>query len=522
VVVFKDKPHYRQHTPADFLSPRALENRQRHNISVTEEDYPIDASYIASVLRQDTAIVLITRSKWLNYIVVSCQASCLDSIRRLPFVKSATELHTVDHQNFMEGKHFKEIVPDRIQDVGSQTAFSVDTAYYGVMFPQIKRHNGHLLHHAGYKGKGVLIAVLDAGYGGLYSPMFESLHRENRLLGNYDFVKESHDMFSVNQHGMSVMSLMAGKIPYTAVGTAPEAQYVIMKTEANNYEEILEEYFLVAGLECADSLGADVVNISLGYTSFRSVEANHSFSHLDGLHSVASIAVTLAVEKGIVVSNSAGNEGDKSWKYISIPADACNVLSVAAVRIEGEAAAFSSRGSASLGSIKPNIASIGWDTYVVKANGTIGKGNGTSLSSPINTGLAACLRQAFPQKTSHEIIKVVLESCNHVQNPDTLTGYGIPDYWLAYRLLDATNVHKKEVVQIYPNPLQSTVTLKAYYPSTISGLDIIDVWGRTLYSFSCNNLDHLEINVPSLSFGVYFFRIHTSEGIIIKKAVNSD
>jgi subtilisin family serine protease len=326
-------------------------------------------------------------------------------------------------------------------------------------------------------------------------------------------------MFSNNTHGMSVLSLMAGKIPYTAVGTAPEAQYVVMKTEANSYEEILEEYFLVAGLECADSLGTDVVNISLGYTGFDSKNTNHTFSDLNGLHSVASITVSMAVEKGMIVSNSAGNEGNKNWKYISIPADAYNVLSVAAINTEGQLADFSSLGSTLCNKIKPNIASAGLDTYVQKANGNIEKGNGTSFSSPVNAGLVACLRQAFPQKTSHEIIKAIFQSCNHVQNPDTLTGYGIPDYWLAFRLLDASVINKKDIVHAYPNPVQSILKIKTFYPYQILKLEIIDAWGRILYGSSYEGNDFLEIDFSSLASGIYILRIHTTDRIAIKKVI---
>ena len=519
VVVFNDKPYYQQYKPSDFLSLRAIENRKRYNISITKEDYPVDTSYIATVLKQGVDIQLLTRSKWMNYIVISCDSSCLDTIRQLSFVKSASALHTVDYQSLISGKLFQEIIPENIGRIPSLTTFSVDTAYYGVMYPQIKLHNGHLLHYIGYKGDGVLITLLDAGYGGLDFPIFENLHQENRLLGHYDFVKENHDMFSNSTHGMSVLSLMAGKIPYTAVGTAPEAQYVIMKTEANSYEEILEEYFLVAGLECADSIGTDVVNISLGYTEFGSKNANHTFSDLDGFHSVASIAVAMAIEKGMIVSNSAGNEGNKSWKYISIPADAYNVLSVAAINTEGQLADFSSRGSTLFNRIKPNIASVGLDTYVQKANGNIDKGNGTSFSSPVNAGLVACLRQAFPQKTSHEIIKAIFQSCNHVQNSDTLTGYGVPDYWLAFKLLDASSVNKKDIVMLYPNPVQSMLKIKTFYPYQILNLEITDVWGRTIYSLSYEGNDFIEVDFSFLTSGIYVLRIHTSEGIAVKKII---
>ena len=520
VIVFKDKPNYRKHKPSSFLSPRAIVNRERHNIPITKEDYPVDTSYIAAILRQDTNIRLLTQSKWLNYIVISCDSSFLNDTCALPFVKNISTLHTVNYKELLSDNIFREIVPQRINIESSTTQLSIDTAYYGVMYQQIKLHNGHYLHHAGYKGDGVLIALLDAGYGGVHSfPIFERLHTENRLIGYYDFVNEGHDMFSGSTHGTSVLSLMGGNIPYTAVGTAPEAQYVLIKTEANSYEEILEEYFLVAGLECADSLGVDVVNISLGYTGFDTKSTSHTFSDLDGLHSVASIAASLAVKKGLLISISAGNEGAKSWHYIGIPSDAYNVLSVAAVNVDGYLANFSSRGSTSFGRIKPTIASVGWDTYALLYNGNIDKGSGTSFSSPVNAGLVACLRQAFPEKSNYQILEAILQSCHRVSMPDTLTGYGIPDYWLAYKLLEASSIEKGAIVNTYPNPTYSTLIINAYYPYSISKIDIVNMYGQLIYSFSFETNDYMEIDLSSYATGVYILQIHTSEEIVTKKVI---
>ena len=522
VVIFKDKPHYEQYKPSSFLSPRAIANRERHRIPIIKEDYPVDTSYIAAVLRQDTNIRLLTQSKWMNYIVISCDSSSLENVGLLPFVKDISFLHTVNYQELLSDNTFKEIVPQKINIQQSANQFSIDTAYYGVMYQQIKLHNGHYLHHAGYKGEGMLIALLDAGYEGVHSfPIFEQLHTENRIIGHYDFVCEGYDIFSGSTHGMSVLSLMGGNIPYTAVGTAPEAQYVLIKTEANRYEEIIEEYFLVAGLECADSLGVDVVNISLGYTTFDTKSTNHSFFDLDGLHSVASIAAGLAVRKGLLISNAAGNEGNKSWHYFSIPSDAYNVLSVAAVNVDGKLADFSSRGSVCFDKVKPNIASVGWETYVQLRNGNIDKGNGTSFSSPVNAGLVACLRQAFPEKTNYNIIEAIMQSCHRANMPDTLAGYGIPDYWLAYRLLEASMNNTENIINIYPNPVHSLLTLSAYYPHNISKIMIFNMFGQLVHTFSYENSGVIEIDISSYVAGVYIFQIHTSKGIIIKKVIKT-
>ncbi|MDR1182428.1 MAG: S8 family peptidase [Bacteroidales bacterium] len=519
VIVFADKPRMENYHPSSFLSQRALERRQRYRIPLTEEDYPVDSLYINSILQSDNSIGLLSKSKWMNYIVVSCDTLLLDNMRQLPFVKQISSLHTVHYEELLPERHFTETVPHFTATIPTtNNDEQVDTEWYGVMYPQIKRHNGHLLHHAGYKGEGMLIALLDCGFYGLHTlPAFEDMLNENRLLYHHDFVKEGFDMFTNNNHGMCVLSTMASHVAGVAVGTAPYADYVILKTEAVSYENIREEYFLVEGLECADSIGADVVNISLGYTVFNDGNTNHTFASLDGLHSVASMAVSLSIEKGMVVSAAAGNEGERDWKYIGMPGDAYNVLCVAAVNSQGEVANFSSRGSSLFRRRQPNIASVGWQTFIQQNNESFSAGNGTSFASPVNAGLAACLRQAFPQKTSHEIIRAILQSCNHVTLPDTLTGYGIPDYWQAYRILEASNLVKKELQIIYPNPVQSTLTIKAYYPNRLFRVEMIDIMGRPLFSSSYEGNDCISLDISSLPGGIYVLKIHSDEGIAVKR-----
>ncbi|MDR1459800.1 MAG: S8 family peptidase [Bacteroidales bacterium] len=519
VIVFTNKPHIDNCDPSSFLSQRALERRQRYRIPLKEEDFPIDDFYSDSIMRLDSSMRLVSKSKWMNYIVVSCDTTLLEDILRFSFVKQVSSLHTVHYAELLPEIHFTEIVPyPVVTALAKNNDQWIDTAHYGMMYSQIKLHNGHLLHHAGYRGEGMLIALLDGGFYGVNTlPAFDDMINDNRLVYHYDFVQEGIDMFSSVNHGMCVLSTMASSIDGIAVGTAPEASYVLLKTEAASYENIREEYFLVAGLECADSMGVDVANISLGYTAFDDKNTSHTFSSLDGMHSVASIAVSLAIEKGMVVSVAAGNSGGSTWKYFAVPSDAYNALSVAAVDVQGEVADFSSRGSSAFDRIKPNVASVGWKTFAQYNDGSIGEENGTSLAAPVNAGLVACLRQAFPLKTSQEIIRAILQSCSHVTFPDTLTGYGIPNYWTAYRMLEASNLVKKDLHIVYPNPVQTTLMVKAYYPNRLFRVEVMDVVGRPLLSVSCDGSDCAYVDVSSLSSGIYILKIHTDENIAIKK-----
>lgn len=512
VVTFTDKhlSPYSIDSPQDFLSPKAIEKRQRYNISVTEEDLPINPLYINAITSFET-VKLLAQSKWMNYVIIQCDdQTVLDILQYYPFVDQIKKIHLIDYSRF-------SIKDDYIANDyhRSQNTYERDTtslSYYGTAAPQIAVHNGHLLHNQGYKGEGMLIVLLDNGFNRLDSlTLFNSLHQNQRLKGVYDAAHQSgYNPFRGGAHGTSVLSIMAVEEPYRFVGTAPHADYVLIRTEMTDYEDILEEYFWVVGAEYADSIGADVVNSSLGYTYFDKTDQNHVFPDLDGKHSVASIAATKLVQKGCIVSIAAGNEGDKSWYYISVPSDAPAALCVAAMNSDSVIADFSSCGSKLFLSVKPDIATVGWQTAYCSFQDSIAKGNGTSLASPVNAGLCACLWQAFPQKTNREIMDAVRQSAHMYANPDTLFGYGIPDFKLAYDLLLNAAINESEANQkfyIYPNPTRDKISISIFSDVTEpKQMVLFDLYGKILQTFVGEQINK-QIDVSFLSNGVYFLRI---------------
>ena len=164
------------------------------------------------------------------------------------------------------------------------------------------------------------------------------------------------------------------------VGTSPNASFYLLRTENNNSETIQEEYNWVYGAEVADSIGVEVFTTSLGYTTFDNNMSNHTYADLNGNKTPITIAANIAARKGIIVLNSAGNEGAKPWFYISAPADADSILAIGAVDGKGEIAKFSSYGPNAAGRIKPDVCAQGAGTAVYDAGGTIMASNGTSLS----------------------------------------------------------------------------------------------------------------------------------------------
>lgn len=519
VVTFTDKlfSPYSTNAPQDFLSPKAIEKRQRYNIPVTEEDIPINPLYINTVTAFES-VKLLAQSKWMNYVVIQCDnESVLDLIRYYPFVDQVEKLHLVDYSRFSTSDDYIAHNYHR-----SQASFDTDTSslsYYGSAAAQIAVHNGQFLHNHGYRGEGMLIVLLDNGYDRLDSlTLFNALHQNRRLKGIYDAAHQpGYNPFRSGTHGTSVLSVMAVEEPYLFVGTAPRADYVLIRTEMTDYEDILEEYYWVVGAEYADSIGADVVNSSLGYAYFDKTEQNHIFSDLNGKRSVASIAATKLVQKGCIVSIAAGNEGDKSWHYISIPSDASSALCVAAMNSDSVIADFSSRGSSQFLRVKPDITTVGWQTAFCSYKDSISKGNGTSLASPVNAGLCACLWQAFPQKNNREIMDAVRQSAHLSANPDTLFGYGIPDFKLAYNMLLQSAINECEEnpgFYLFPNPATDMITLSfssSVPDNLIKQIVLFDLYGKHLQTFSMKQ-SSMQIDVSFLSKGVYFLQIIDKQG----------
>lgn len=423
----KDNSGYSIQQPEIFLSQRALLRRQKQNISIDATDLPVSMAYLDSLTRAGAKIL--TTSRWLNAVSVLVNAKNLKKIESFPFVKSTkyvgknlTKLILLRKDNKMR---------DSLPDV-----FLLEN-YYGHAEEQIKMLKGEFLHQQGFKGEGIWIAVLDGGFSNMdIMPFFDSLRTHSRLIFPYDFVDGDQYVCETSSHGSEVLSTMAANYPGLMVGTAPDATYICLKTEDTRGEYLIEECNWVAALEYADSLGVDIVNSSLGYTTFSDKEMDYNYKNLDGKTAIATRAATIASQKGMIIVNSAGNEGNSDWKYIDVPADAEHILTVGAVNSHKERAGFSSIGPASDGRIKPEVVALGKRVATASIYGPkVNHSQGTSFSSPIIAGLAASLWQAFPERTNLEIMQAIIQSGSQTDRPDNELGYGIPDFRLAYQLL---------------------------------------------------------------------------------------
>ncbi len=428
-VAFKDKANtpYTVDAPEVFLSPRAIARRQKLGIPVTKEDFPPNPGYLKGITEAGAKVH--HTSRWLNAATIYGESAMLPAIKSLPFVD------TIWYAGPYRAKGKASVERDAKMDKLKSKALTGQ--HYGYGTKQIKAINGDSLHLMGYRGKGVLVAVMDGGFTGVdRSPFFDSLRADNRLLTSMDIVDKDTLVWESSSHGTKVLSTMAANQPEVLVGTAPDATYVCIKTEDTRGEHRIEECHWVAGLEYADSLGADVMNSSLGYTQFDEASMNYTAKDLTGSISVASQAANIAARKGMLVVTSAGNEGSSPWRRIGIPADAAGAFSIGATALNGDLASFSSVGPTADRRIKPDIVAPGaWVTLADAYQYQVTIGSGTSFASPIVAGMVACLREAYPEASVEELLDAIRSSSSQSDLPDVAVGYGMPDFVKAYLAL---------------------------------------------------------------------------------------
>lgn len=435
IIEFKDKHNspYAISNPSVYLSQRAIIRRNRFNIAVDSTDLPVNPSYISQVLNKGQ-VTYLSQSKWLNQILIYCTSTAtINAIKTLPFVKNANPASNILKP--IEGEHVFEKFNETIEPLQhtEKNQDITDTFNYGNSFKQVHIHNGEFLHKKGFTGKGVIIALLDAGFNKFKTiKAFDSARANGQILGEKDFVDYDNSVNEDDTHGEYCLSTIAANVPGVMVGTAPKASFWLIRSEDVYSEYPVEEHNWVAAAEFSDSAGADMISSSLGYYRFDDPTFDHTYSQFYKNATIVSKGATSAARKGMIVTNSAGNEGGNSWKYIIYPSDADSVCAVAATDVNGNIAYFSSYGYP--GAVKPNIASVGSGTTVYTAYG-VGTSSGTSFSNPNINGLIACLWQAFPKYDNITILKAVYASGDRATNPDNRYGYGIPNMMKAYRIL---------------------------------------------------------------------------------------
>ena len=521
-----DSPYSINH-PEEFLTQRALDRRTRQGIPVVENDIPVNPQYLQGVAEKGAVLLNVT--KWLNGVTIYTDSvEILDSILALPYVADVLKLAgkklVHSEKKFFESETYGEL--DQHETVVMRSADELD---YGASRHQIDQINGIPLHEMGYLGQGMVIAVLDGGFDGVQEhPVFDSLWANGRILGTRDFVyPHNQNVFTESGHGKSVLSTMGAYWPDHMIGTAPLASYWLLRSEEIYAENIIEEYNWVSAAEYADSVGADLINSSLSYQDFDIPGWNHSYEDLDGNTAIATIGADIAASKGILVCNSAGNSAGSSFPWNASPADADSVLAIGAVDADGNWATFSSVGPTVDGRIKPAVVAMGQGTTVARDTSWVGTGSGTSFSSPIMTGMTACLWQANYNMKMMDIQAAIKASASNADTPNDTIGWGIPDFMEAHTIMTSIE-HQTDTevdIRLWPNPFNDELHI---YIKTDKQMDyqveLYNVRGQLLFKedISAGNGREIELFKNKLSHiknGFYLLRISSGTESVTRKII---
>ncbi|MCI2227981.1 S8 family serine peptidase [Polaribacter sp. MSW13] len=519
-IFLKDKPNKTTflENPLTMLSQRALDRRSKLSISLDSLDVPIDQTYY-NLIKNESNIIVLAKSKWLNAIHIQGEVNDINNL---------SSIHNfIDHIEFADktlntsGKFSSKPI-STISNHYNKFSETLTDFNYGDADNQIKMLKGDHLHEQGLTGAGQIIAIIDAGFPNVNTlSAFQRIRDNNQILGGYNFADRNTNIYSRNSHGTHVLSAIAGYVEDEFVGTAPDAKFYLFISEIYETETILEETLWVEAAERADSLGVDVINTSLGYTTFDNPNHSHTYQDMDGKTTFISRGAEIGASRGLLLVNAAGNDGNNTWKYIGAPADAPSVITVGAVDASENIASFSSFGPTWDGRIKPEILSQGKNPALIDySSGNITtSSSGTSFSSPIMAGLIACLNQndSFPlissgqtlENYNYHLKKAVYESADRYNNPLDQYGYGIPNFEEAlnsYRASLSIIENKIKGLKVYPNPVKKQFIISIDNDDLNNfAIQIFNILGKKVLEKT--NLKSKTIDVSFLNKGVYILKV---------------
>ncbi len=482
-------------------------------------DIPISENYLTQILNHIDK--LRQKSNWLNAISAEVTKNQLNELNRLAFVKKIDIVRTGKISEYNSEFDFSSACSNFI--------FPKSVNYnlnYGSSLNQLEQINVPAAHNLGYNGDGIIICVMDAGFNNLEHQVFANMISENRILGTWDFVNndtivdDQSDM-GTGDHGTETLSTIGGFYEGQLIGPAYGAKFILTKTENTDSETTVEEDNWVAAMEWAENnFGPDVTSTSLGYIDFDD-GTGYDASELDGNTATITIGADIAASLGILVVNSAGNEGSGTTT-IGAPADGDSVLAVGAVDALGYRASFSSVGPTGDGRIKPEVMAQGSNVTVAAPTSVDGykTASGTSFSCPITAGAAAVLMQMVPTADNMEIFKALKETASNHLNPNNEYGWGIINIIDAYKYLNGTLEIPllKHKITISPNPVKNNLNIDIPFNTKTINLKIFQINGKLIYSDESEN-KHISINISDLKNGIYFLKINTDKNSTLLKFV---
>ena len=303
------------------------------------------------------------------------------------------------------------------------------------------------------------------------------------------------------------------------IGTAYGASYILAATEDMRSEGILEEFNWLNAAEWADSIGVDIISSSLGYATGFTYGSNHTYEELDGKTTIVAQAALIAARKGILVVNSAGNEGNSPWKHFISPADADSILAVGAVDVYEKYSSYSSQGPRIDGLIKPDISAMGTQCLTIMTDGSLKTGNGTSFACPMISGMSACIWQANENAKNMELISSIKKHGSLAEFPNNYVGWGIPNSKKVLEEISGIQLYNlpnhQNRLSVIPNPISDVFKLvyMNYYTLKNFQLEIYTSEGsylNTIHLEMENGYNEFSFNSKSIGLkpGIYYIRLN--------------
>jgi len=495
-VSFVDKSGtaYNLSNPEEFLSQRAVERKARFNIPITEQDLPVSREYLQAIGEYDVSIL--HTSRWFNSALVVATDSIASLMESETYV-SKVELVANNTDIPMNGRMGSSKSGTKRNSSKLKPAAVTNTL-------QNKMLQVNEMHEMGYTGEGILVAIFDSGFREVdQSSYFDHLHENNQIIFTRDFIGKTENVYQYDTHGTQAFSVMGAYKEDNFVGISYNADFVLCVTENITSEFRVEEYYWAIAAELADSLGVDIINSSLAYSTFDDPEMSYTYEDLDGETTVVTRAANIAAAKGMIITCSVGNDGNKPWKYLNAPADADLILSIGSVDFPNlERSGFSSFGPTFDGRIKPDLCALGVGVRVVKGE-SIGASNGTSFATPLVAGLSAGFWQAFPELSSYEVMEILKSTASNSEMPDTIIGYGLPNFVDAYDKASDGDEETEETFVVYPNPNDKrkiSVRSPSFLEIGTIKVNFADFNGTTIKSMELqvyNSSSDLEIDVSA-------------------------
>ncbi len=412
--------------PLSVVSEKSLKRREKvldKDAALTMRDIPVNPAYLAQVKAKGLNIKW--PSKWLNAVSGMVTKSQLDGLEALPFVKKLDVVYKLrkGYQPETDNNAVNQVLSKVTQPEG---VLSFD---YGESYSQLQQINVPAVHDMGITGQGITICLMDAGFSRLSHEAFNSMD----IIAAWDFVNNDPNVGNQadsgdGSHGTETLSTIGGYAPGHLIGPAFNASYILAKTENTDSETPLEEDNWIAAMEWADSIGVDVTSTSLGYIGFDPPWQSYTWMDMDGNTTIITNGADYATHLGIVVVNSAGNEGyNASHNTLGAPSDGDSVIAAGAVDHSGSRVSFSSVGPTVDGRHKPDIMALGSGDVVASpySNTSYTSASGTSFSCPLSAGVAALILCANPGLTPMQVRDAMRETASQSNNPDNLMGWGI-------------------------------------------------------------------------------------------------